>query len=203
MSVGIGGAKGPPPSSRISCLAILHSRFLVLLLFGRYGCRVQYGLITHPAVLLVRHGRRRLHWVLQAASTACALLGIWAAFTHKAGLGKPHFTTWHSWTGIAALLLTLLEVAVGVAAMTFHASTVGTEKQCPWLKYTVLRRVHRALGLLAHGFATAAIVLGLRSHYGRQTLATALGDAVPLQLVVQALAVAPFASIVRHLWRRR
>ncbi|XP_037529543.1 transmembrane reductase CYB561D2 [Rhipicephalus sanguineus] len=161
-----------------------------------------YGLITHPAVLLVRLGRTRLHWVMQAASIACALLGCWAAFVHKAGLNKPHFTTWHSWTGLAALLLSLVEGTVGVAALTLRTSNVG--KQYPWLKYSVLRRVHRAIGLSAHGFATAAMVLGLRSHYGRQALAAALGtDTAALQLLVQALAAAPFASVVQHLRRRR
>ncbi|XP_075525982.1 transmembrane reductase CYB561D2-like isoform X2 [Dermacentor variabilis] len=161
-----------------------------------------YGLITQPAVLLVRLGRTRLHWALQAASTACAVLGCWAAFVHKAALGKPHFATWHSWAGLGALLLTLLEAAVGVGAMTLRTSMVG--KQQPWLKYTALRRVHRALGLSAHGFATAAMVLGLRSHYGRETLAKALplGDALAVQLAVQALAAAPFTAVGHQLWRR-
>ncbi|XP_075525981.1 transmembrane reductase CYB561D2-like isoform X1 [Dermacentor variabilis] len=164
--------------------------------------RSKYGLITQPAVLLVRLGRTRLHWALQAASTACAVLGCWAAFVHKAALGKPHFATWHSWAGLGALLLTLLEAAVGVGAMTLRTSMVG--KQQPWLKYTALRRVHRALGLSAHGFATAAMVLGLRSHYGRETLAKALplGDALAVQLAVQALAAAPFTAVGHQLWRR-
>ncbi|KAH8032517.1 hypothetical protein HPB51_025970 [Rhipicephalus microplus] len=162
----------------------------------------QFGLVTHPAVLLVRLGRTRLHWALQAAAIACALLACVAAFVHKAGLNKAHFTTWHAWTGLAALLLSLVEGIVGVAALTLRASTVG--KQYPWLKYRMLRRVHRAMGLSAHGFATAAMVLGLRSNYGRQALAQALGtESLVLQLVVQALAAAPFASVVQHLYRGR
>nr|XP_037271246.1 cytochrome b561 domain-containing protein 2-like [Rhipicephalus microplus] len=161
-----------------------------------------FGLVTHPAVLLVRLGRTRLHWALQAAAIACALLACVAAFVHKAGLNKAHFTTWHAWTGLAALLLSLVEGIVGVAALTLRASTVG--KQYPWLKYRMLRRVHRAMGLSAHGFATAAMVLGLRSNYGRQALAQALGtESLVLQLVVQALAAAPFASVVQHLYRGR
>ncbi|KAL3219694.1 hypothetical protein MRX96_030246 [Rhipicephalus microplus] len=147
-------------------------------------------------------GRTRLHWALQAAAIACALLACVAAFVHKAGLNKAHFTTWHAWTGLAALLLSLVEGLVGVAALTLRASTVG--KQYPWLKYHMLRRVHRAMGLSAHGFATAAMVLGLRSNYGRQALAQALGtESLVLQLVVQALAAAPFASVVQHLYRGR
>ncbi|KAL1426162.1 hypothetical protein MTO96_018423 [Rhipicephalus appendiculatus] len=70
----------------------------------------------------------------------------------------------------------------------------------------VLRAAARPpwMGLSAHGFATAAMVLELRSYYNRQPLAKALGtDTVALQLVVQALAAAPFASVVQHLCRRR
>ncbi|KAH7948366.1 hypothetical protein HPB52_020947 [Rhipicephalus sanguineus] len=125
----------------------------------------------------------------------------------KADLNKPHSTTWHSWTGLAALLLSLVEGTVGMVGLTLRTYTriiaifVAQEgKQYPWLKYPALRRVHRVVSLSAHGFVTAAMALGLLLLYGRQALAKALGtDTVALQLVVQVLTESPFAFSVQLL----
>ncbi|KAL1483944.1 hypothetical protein MTO96_032865 [Rhipicephalus appendiculatus] len=105
----------------------------------------------------------------------------------------------------AALLTTpqetLLRNHMSARVIVIPVTQVG--KQYPWLKYPVLRRVHCVIGLSAHGFATSAAVLGLRSPYDHQAVAKALGtDTGALQLVVQSLAAAPFASVVQRFWRR-
>uniref|UniRef100_A0A023G304 ascorbate ferrireductase (transmembrane) n=1 Tax=Amblyomma triste TaxID=251400 RepID=A0A023G304_AMBTT len=164
---------------------------------------VAFGLVTQPAVLLARLGRIRLHWALQATSTACALLGVCAAYAHKSSLGKPHFATWHAQAGIAALVATLLDALGGAALMLMR--TYGLGKRYPWLKPGLLRRGHRLAGVLTHGIATTSIVLGLRSHYGRETLEKALpaGHPVAVQLALQVLVVVPFAAVAHQvLWPR-
>ncbi|KAK8766751.1 hypothetical protein V5799_006469 [Amblyomma americanum] len=162
---------------------------------------VAFGLVTQPAILLARIGRIRLHWALQATSATCALLGICAAYAHKSSLGKPHFATWHAQTGLAALVATLLDASGGATLLLMR--TYGLGKR--WLKPGLLRSGHRLAGVVTHAIATAALVLGLRSHYGREALERALpaGDTVLVQLAVQVLAVVPFTAVAHQvLWPR-
>ena len=75
---------------------------------------------TGASVLMKKRGgyeNTKIHGSLMAGALAVAFFGLYVIYTNKNLLKKPHFTSWHSWLGLAALGLYLMLFAVGVAGL--------------------------------------------------------------------------------------
>ena len=90
------------------------------------------------------------HAVLQSSAIACLGAGFAAIYSLKEGGAKPHFTSKHSWIGLAALASIL--GATGYAA--FRTST----NKFSWVWRDDM---HRLGGLIGMGVATAAVCTGI------------------------------------------
>ena len=103
-------------------------------------------------VLAVSHG------VTNIALVAVSAVGFWAIFQNKNLHGKAHFTSWHSWAGLATLALWLMNLALGLQRLVALGS---------WQWRHVL---HRLVGTLAGTISLGAVVTGIWSQWGQAAL---------------------------------
>lgn len=59
--------------------------------------------------------RSQLHSALSNLAVIAMLGGLYAIYSNKEKMGKPHWTSWHSWVGVSALVLWVANVAVAAA----------------------------------------------------------------------------------------
>jgi len=141
-------------------------------------------------------GRARLatlwaHLWLNAAGTACWLLGFYAIYANKNKLGKPHFATTHGSIGMWSTLALVVTVALGLAS--FNA--LGVLARFGWTAATrKVKAAHRALGLFVVFAAmfTASLNTG-HSSVGYGAGGKALSD-VALGAAAASLGVAAFST---------
>lgn len=99
-----------PGSSLFSWHPTLLSLSFVLMVES-IACIVPDGRILP---LAWKKNKITFHWSLQAVSAALALAGFIVIYVHKTWSGKVHFTSWHSWIAISALLTFTLEACGGI-----------------------------------------------------------------------------------------
>lgn len=102
------------------------------------------------------------HAGLQCLGVLSAAGGLAAIYANKERMGKPHFQTTHSWSGLAAVAAFALVAASGLG------TTLVVGKGWLWRD-----PLHRAGGTVAVGAGASAVALGLRSGWAT----AALGDA--------------------------
>lgn len=117
-----------------------------------------------------------MHWVLQVTSLSCSAGGFWVAYTNKELLSKPHLTSWHAWTGTAALCVSGTAALLGLLTLLRRV-----------LRPQTSRSGHVFLASLAYTLAVVALLLGLRSAY--------FGALVPGLASKLCLAALPCASL--------
>ncbi|CAM9369054.1 unnamed protein product, partial [Hapterophycus canaliculatus] len=103
-----------------------------------------------------------LHSALSNFAVITMLGGLYAIYSNKEKMGKPHWTSWHSWMGIFAMALWVANVAVAAA------HTADLEKKR--LVFLWKSRNHRWLGKAAFCAGLGATVLGLHSGWGVRSL---------------------------------
>jgi hypothetical protein len=90
------------------------------------------------------------HAVLQTSAIACLSAGIAAIYSVKEANNRPHFTSKHSWIGLAAL--------GSILGATGYASFRTITNKFSWMWRDDL---HRLGGLIGVGLATAAVCTGI------------------------------------------
>ncbi|CAM9722110.1 unnamed protein product [Choristocarpus tenellus] len=102
--------------------------------------------------------RVKIHSFLFNLATLMMAGGFYAIYTFKSSKGKEHYTSWHSWLGLAALVLML---ASWVTAMLNTVDVQG--RRLRWLWFS---RNHRWLGIAAYVVSLGAVITGFRSNWG-------------------------------------
>eukprot|EP01012_Entosiphon_sulcatum_P044086 TRINITY_DN58614_c0_g1_i1.p1 TRINITY_DN58614_c0_g1~~TRINITY_DN58614_c0_g1_i1.p1 ORF type:complete len:233 (+),score=31.99 TRINITY_DN58614_c0_g1_i1:51-701(+) len=131
--------------------------------------------------------RRRLvqlHVFLAYADIFCAVVGFGVIFYNKKLAGKQHFTSTHSWFGLAAMLLLALQLGLGLA-LHFKLVAARSLGRC--------RRLHRFVGFTVTISGALAIAFGLESNFARAKL-----PSQPLRLALEgSMIIMSVASIWR------
>lgn len=99
--------------------------------------------------------KARLHWLLQCACAACALLGLGTIFYNKHANGKPHFSTWHGLLGVVTVCVVALQSAAALP-LIYHKLAKG------W-SLAKLKRYHAAAGLVTYLLGSGSLLLGVSS----------------------------------------
>lgn len=98
-----------------------------------------------------RFGLIMAHASLQWTAAACAAGGFYAVFEHKDSKGYGHFTSLHSWVGLAAM-------GMYAGAMMYAAFRTVTNKNFSLLWSDVM---HRIGGVFAVSLGAAAVCTGI------------------------------------------
>ena len=98
-----------------------------------------------------------MHWIVQLLFVAAALTGFLVIVYNKSLGGKAHFTTWHSWLGLAAFTLSSTQAALGIFLLY--------PKYLVFLTLAQLKRIHALAGLQNFSLGASAIVLGFFSNW--------------------------------------
>jgi uncharacterized membrane protein YidH (DUF202 family) len=124
------------------------------------------NVIKHTTEDTDRKSKVRIHTWINLTSTLLIALGFIAILYHKIALDKRHFATYHSIFGLITVILSAVQLLLGLyiylrtpskppSSATFPANI--TEIQ--WRKY------HRWLGLLSYAMAILTIAMGFYSNY--------------------------------------
>lgn len=98
-----------------------------------------------------RFGLIMAHVSLQWTAAACAAGGFYAVFEHKDAKGYGHFSSWHSWLGLAAM-------GMYAGAMMYGAFRTVTNKNFSLVWSDVM---HRIGGVFAVSLGAAAVCTGI------------------------------------------
>lgn len=96
----------------------------------------------------------RLHVFLQVCGMIFALLGFAAVYKYHADISVSHFTSLHSWLGIASLVLLVLQYLLGTAF--FYCGLPSN-----W-GYVSRRELHQGMDLVLTVCSLLALVTGLQ-----------------------------------------
>jgi len=91
------------------------------------------------------------HASMQLTAAACAAAGFYSIYINKERYGRPHFTSRHSWLGLAAL-------GAYSGAILYASVRTTTNKHCSMVWKDVM---HRTAGVLAVGLGAAAVTTGI------------------------------------------
>ncbi|CAM9748325.1 unnamed protein product [Ascophyllum nodosum] len=137
--------------------------------------------------------RVQFHSALSNGGLLFMLGGQYAIYTNKERMGKPHFTSWHSYFGLLTLALWAANVAV---AGTNTVDFSNKRLVFLWRSWS-----HRWLGAAAYTLGLVAVSLGLHSGWGvgsfgvRGAWAMTLSiGAIFLGIISQGLGVIPVAE---------
>ena len=126
------------------------------------------------------------HMGLNLLALALVTIGFIAVYKNKVRLGKEHYQSNHGKVGLAAFVSTFVVVAGGILSF----KKLGIIEVVPENLHGLVKRVHRAGGMVAFLLALAAMQLGL--------LTGALNP-VPAERVAQ-FAVAAIALSTLYFW---
>ncbi len=107
--------------------------------------------------------RVKYHWIFQALSLVTAFLGFVAIYEHKQRnkVNPVHFTSWHSWFGIAAIVFAAVNCLGGIGMLYPKSKLLNPSG----LKLWVRKRLHALFGCLVFLTACATLVLSLYSNW--------------------------------------
>ncbi|XP_055633270.1 uncharacterized protein LOC129773653 [Toxorhynchites rutilus septentrionalis] len=97
--------------------------------------------------------RRTLHWIMQVVSSGCIVIGIALEYYWRGIHNKAHFQHPHSILGLIALILLLVNMLGGSAAL--YAGELRKK-----IKPIYLKLSHQLLGLMCFIIGMASLVLG-------------------------------------------
>lgn len=89
-----------------------------------------------------RQTNKTLHWMLQAAGSSIALVGILCEYISREQRGKGHFKATHAYFGLAAAILTTISMFGGVTALW----SVYLKR---YVKPVFLKLAHNLIGISA------------------------------------------------------
>uniref|UniRef100_UPI00358E73B4 transmembrane reductase CYB561D2 isoform X2 n=1 Tax=Myxine glutinosa TaxID=7769 RepID=UPI00358E73B4 len=107
-----------------------------------------------------RPRRTCFHWLLQTFVVACSLGGLVVIILHKEHQERPHFTTYHSWFGLAVVICTLLQAFCG--PLVLYPKLLSQHFSLARLKV-----YHATFGLACYVLASTTLALGLNSNWAR------------------------------------
>lgn len=93
-----------------------------------FSSNIQYQLMMTQSIMgfysqnvwsktYTRQTQRTIHWVLQAAGSSIAMIGIICEYVSREQKGKKHFKPGHGLVGLIATILTLISMLGGVSAL--------------------------------------------------------------------------------------
>ena len=141
-----------------------------------------FGLMGIAAITKKRGGytNTKMHGILAWSGIMLASAGMYAIYQHKNNMGKPHFTTWHSWTGLSAFGGCIGLGLVGGVVLHPDFGLDTTNKQ--------IRAIHKYSGRIVLMLAWMATLSGLKTLVG--------DDIKPILLFAVPLVVAaPFTLL--------
>eukprot|EP00736_Rhodelphis_marinus_P004330 Rmarinus@m.11796 len=97
------------------------------------------------------------HYSVMLLVVPCVAGGFYAIYKNKNIMEKPHFQTWHSWMGLAAVAAAAFSLLTGTMAL-YRSSLPAI------LRYKAARQ-HRGLGVCCVGAGAAAACVGLQPLY--------------------------------------
>ncbi|CAB9500063.1 b561 domain-containing protein 2 [Seminavis robusta] len=95
----------------------------------------------------------KLHAIFSWSGIFCTLGGLYAIYTNKEQMGRPHLTSWHSWIGIAAAVNALCLGLVG--SIVLHPD-FGVDKTNKTIRFA-----HKTGARLVLALAWGAAFVGL------------------------------------------
>uniref|UniRef100_A0A7S3NL26 Cytochrome b561 domain-containing protein n=1 Tax=Aureoumbra lagunensis TaxID=44058 RepID=A0A7S3NL26_9STRA len=110
--------------------------------------------LTGAAALIKKRGgytNTKLHGYLMALATVAAGFAFYVIYSNKIMLQKDHFTSWHSWWGLTALLAYLLLFVVGLFGLHPDFGAAKTNK--------LIRASHKYAARLATVIAWISMIL--------------------------------------------
>ena len=97
------------------------------------------------------------HAAIQGAGVLCACIGFYAIYTNKTLHGKPHFTSYHSYAGLAAFVLALVAPLGGLVSF----KRLGMLTKLPQSYWAPVKLAHRKAGSATVFVALLAVLLTL------------------------------------------
>ncbi|KAL3809712.1 hypothetical protein ACHAXA_009406 [Cyclostephanos tholiformis] len=122
--------------------------------------RGMFGMMGAAAITKKRGGytNTKLHGMMAWAGMMLAGGGLYVIYKHKNVVGKDHFTTLHSWAGLAAFGGC---ISAGLAGGVFLHPDFGVDKQ-----NKLIRSVHKYLSRVLLMLAWMATISGLKTLVG-------------------------------------
>jgi len=152
-----------------------------------------FGIISVEAVRAIQRRRSastnvQMHSSLNDCAIVLCMIGLYAIYSRKEDLGKPHFTSWHAWAGMMTLAGFLLNAAHGTLR-TMRLLGGNVNKSSQTLQWIWVSQFHRIAGVLSHIVGTFALVLGLYSAWGIATLGTPIATVLSAMVAVGEIAI--------------
>lgn len=103
--------------------------------------------------------KAKYHWIFQICSVITSLLGFIAIYEHKQrNKANPvHFKSWHSWFGLAVIVLSSVNCLGGLGLLFPKSSILNPAL----LKLAMRKKFHAVLGCLVFIMACGTLVLSL------------------------------------------
>lgn len=148
-----------------------------------------FGLLSIEAVRTIQRRRSsslnvQIHSSLNDVAIVLALIGTFAIYSRKEGLGKPHFSSWHAWAGLCTLLLFFVNATHGILRTM---KIIGDSKSKHRLQWVWVSSFHRTVGTVSLVSAMAAVILGLYSDWGKNVLGYPVASLLTAGLIMGEL----------------
>jgi len=154
----------------------------IVLLTGQHGLiRFFFGDIT-------RKRKLALHWYCSVIAVLSITLGSLAIVFHKISISKSHFTTWHSWFGVLAILSTASQTVLGI--LLYFPTLKPIIKSSNLLPDDLkLKRIHRFTGVSTFAVAIITMILSTYSVFVEQKFPWLLSNILIVLFILLGLFV--------------